>query len=248
MTPFIFLLCFIYFFTLTDSVHASVLPCHVCAAALSMEGSQTPDHYAGRGPGGRQKSKFLKRYLCLSCTGPHFTEPTVQIFNLRTVFPSLYQQPDTFTFNTSVQIFCAERAEATFTLHAWGQVLRGFKACKYVPLVRVRVLFFLWTMKSKALRSGWVQRLTTTQMHWEEWAHTDAGVFVISGHQFTSLMFVHKLFHSRKRFRAKIKPIALKACRQQIQDTVNCGNSWRTAASHGMHNGHLDGQMSVRLL
>lgn len=185
--------------------HALVLPCHVCATALSMEGSQIPDHYAGRGPGGMRKSKFLKRRLCPSCAGLHFTEPTVQIFNVCTVFPSLYRQPDTFTFNTSAQIFCAKRAEATFTLRAWHQVLRGFKACKYLPLLRVRVLFFSSNNEEQctAGRSGRVQRLTATQMHWEEWTHTDVGVFVISVHQFTSLISVHKLFHSRKRLRAK---------------------------------------------
>lgn len=175
-------LCWVSMGNFLLSVHATVVPCHVCATALSMEGSQMPDHYAGRGPGGRRKSKFLKRYLCFSCTGLHFTEPTVQIFNLRTVFPSLYRQPDTFTFNTSAQIFCAERAEATFTLRAWGQVLLGFKACKYLSLLRVRVLFFSLNNEEQctAGHSGWVRQLTTTQMHWEEWTHADVGVFVIS--------------------------------------------------------------------
>lgn len=158
MTPFFFAMFHLYFTrTETDLYWVSMgnflfVPCHVCATALSMEGSQIPDHYAGRGPGGRRKSKFLKCYLCLICTGLHFTEPTVQIFNLRTVFSSLYRQPDTFTFNTSAQIFCAERAEATFTLRALGQVLWGFKACKYLPLLRVRVLFFPRTMRNNALR------------------------------------------------------------------------------------------------
>lgn len=63
-----------------------------------------------------------------------------------------------------------------------------FKACKYLPLLRVRVLFFPSNNEEQctAGHSGWVQQLTTTQMRWEEWTHRDVGVFVISVHQFTS--------------------------------------------------------------